>query len=524
MDVALALARLLLAAVFVVAGLAKLMDRAGARRALVDFGVPPSLSTSLGVLLSLVELAVAVALIPTATAWWAALAALLLLIVFIAAIGLSLARGRAPSCRCFGQIAAGPIGRSTLIRNAGLVVVTGFIVWQGPASPGASMVGWLGTLAMVEQLSVVTSLVGLVLLIGIIVLLVQVIGQQGRLLLRLDELEQQIAAGSGIALTSPDLPADAVPGGLPVGVAAPGFQLPDLTGQVLSLQAILAAEKPALLVFVDPDCGPCTTLLPEVGRWQREHSAALSVTLISRGPVDANRAEAVEHDVAPVLLQQDYEVADTYAVYATPSAVLVRPDGTIGTPLAGGVEPIRSLVAHTLTAAEGRAWAAPLPLEMANGHRHGAHHVHHHQPTAPRPPSIGDKAPSIVLPSLDDNPVDLADVADGSTLLLFWNPGCGFCQQALPALHAWEASPPPDAPRLLVVSAGSAAENRAQGLGSMIVLDQDFAAGTAYGATGTPSAVLIDVDGTVASDLAVGVPRVLALVGVGPGRTNPATV
>ena len=48
MDAALLIARLLLALVFVVAGVAKLADRAGSRQAAVDFGVPVSLATPLG--------------------------------------------------------------------------------------------------------------------------------------------------------------------------------------------------------------------------------------------------------------------------------------------------------------------------------------------------------------------------------------------------------------------------------------------------------------------------------------------
>jgi uncharacterized membrane protein YphA (DoxX/SURF4 family) len=44
MDAALLIARLLLALVFAVAGVAKLMDRAGYRRSVVDFGMPASLA------------------------------------------------------------------------------------------------------------------------------------------------------------------------------------------------------------------------------------------------------------------------------------------------------------------------------------------------------------------------------------------------------------------------------------------------------------------------------------------------
>ena len=44
-------------------------------------------------------------------------------------------------------------------------------------------------------------------------------------------------------------------------------------------------------------------------------------------------------------------------------------------------------------------------------------------------------------------------------------------------------------------------------------LDDGFAAGSAFGATGTPSAVLVDERGRIASPVAVGAPEVLALVG-----------
>ncbi len=83
---------MLLALVFLVAGVSKLADRAGSRQAIVDFGLPSPLATPLGILLPLAELTVAAALIPTPTAWWGAAAALALLLA--AAAG----------------IAAGPIG------------------------------------------------------------------------------------------------------------------------------------------------------------------------------------------------------------------------------------------------------------------------------------------------------------------------------------------------------------------------------------------------------------------------------
>ena len=103
---------MLLAVVFVAAGAAKLADRAGSRQAVADFGVPSSLATPLATLLPLAELAVAAALIPAASAWWGALGALALLLLFVAGIGINLARGRKPDCHCFGSLSSGPISRA----------------------------------------------------------------------------------------------------------------------------------------------------------------------------------------------------------------------------------------------------------------------------------------------------------------------------------------------------------------------------------------------------------------------------
>jgi hypothetical protein len=95
--------------------------------------------------------------------------------------------------------------------------------------------------------------------------------------------------------------------------------------------------------------------------------------------------------------------------------------------------------------------------------------------------------------------------------VLFWDPAYGYSQQMLADLKAWEASPPAGAPRLLVVSRGEPETNRTVGLTSTTVLDQGFDVGRAFGAPGTPSAVLIDAEGRIASGVAVGAQEVMAL-------------
>ena len=54
---------------------------------------------------------------------------------------------------------------------------------------------------------------------------------------------------------------------------------------------------------------------------------------------------------------------------------------------------------------------------------------------------------------------------------------------------------------------------RQMGFASKVALDQQFAIGRAFGASGTPSAVLVEAKGNVASEVAVGAPGFLELAG-----------
>jgi thiol-disulfide isomerase/thioredoxin len=129
----------------------------------------------------------------------------------------------------------------------------------------------------------------------------------------------------------------------------------------------------------------------------------------------------------------------------------------------------------------------------------------------PAGPKVGEVAPEVKLSDLEGNTVELADFKGQKTLVLFWNPGCGFCQQMLPDLKKWEENPPEGAPNLLVISAGTKEANEAMGLSAPVVLDQQFSVGRAFGAGGTPSAVLVDEEGRIATEVAVGGPAVLEL-------------
>ena len=146
MSLLVVLSTLALAAALGVAGLAKLLDPRGSREAAMAFGVPDRLAGFVGRGLPLAELAIAVCLLPTATRWYAALAALGLLLAFSAGIARVMARGEAPDCHCFGQLHAAPAGWWTLARAGALAALAGFLVVAGRDDPGSSVFAWTSDL------------------------------------------------------------------------------------------------------------------------------------------------------------------------------------------------------------------------------------------------------------------------------------------------------------------------------------------------------------------------------------------
>ena len=136
----------------------------------------------------------------------------------------------------------------------------------------------------------------------------------------------------------------------------------------------------------------------------------------------------------------------------------------------------------------------------------------HQQMTSRRSPTeIGEFAPAFELSDLTGQVVNLGKLKGKAILLLFWNPACGYCSGMLADLKRWEANVTKESPLLLVVSNDAVEQNLTMNLRAPVLLDSNFRTGQAFGVGGTPAAVLIDADGKVASLVAMGAEKVLAL-------------
>jgi methylamine dehydrogenase accessory protein MauD len=309
MDQIIVVAQIVLIATFAVAGVAKLADLSGSRRAVANFGIPRQLAAFFGILLPIAEIAIAIALVFDATAWFGIIGAGFLLIIFIGGISYNLVQGQTPDCHCFGQLYSAPIGWATLVRNGLLFALTGVIAWNGPVS-------------------IPIIIIGLFLMIGACVWLIGIFRRQGGGVFKNIPPNQSIASARS----------------LPIDAVAPAWTLADTQGRMASLGDFYAGGRPLLLLFSDPACHFCTELMPHMRSWYKQCARHADIVIMSRGSIVANQQNVANYGLRNVFVQHNNEVAEAYRISWLPAALLIRPDGTIGSELALDSEAIAALV------------------------------------------------------------------------------------------------------------------------------------------------------------------------------------
>lgn len=217
--------------------------------------------------------------------------------------------------------------------------------------PKRVLVGYPRNVTVVNHLLTLQSLdvvLTVVLTVAVIVqwrLLLALLRQNGRMIVRIESLERGEQPAVVQAMNGP---------GLAVGQDAPGFSLLDLDGNVLSLEEMLGLNRPILLAFFHSDCTECGLLFPEVAEWQRDYGHRVTVAVVAgeRTNALAERARAVN---ALRILTGGSDVIRGYHAQAMPSAVLVGPDGKVASKVFSGAEAMRILLSTALRNDNGAA-------------------------------------------------------------------------------------------------------------------------------------------------------------------------
>ena len=494
MEILLLLIRLFLAVIFGLAGIGKLLDLEGSEKAVKDFGVPNGLAKSAAIALPVTELFIAVLLLPTATSWFGAIGGFLLLLVFIGGMLWQLSQGNAPDCHCFGQIHSEPVSLKSLIRNAVFAILSFFLVLQGNGNQGLSLTDSSNNSSEGNAMSLIIGL-ATVGLLGAVVYFLKIISEQQTQIMRRIEILELLGSDGGNEVQREDvaLPKE----GLLIGTPAPTFELPDVNGRQTSLQQLLAPAKPLLFFFISPTCSPCAALLPEIETWQAELKGKLNFIFISSGKVKDNLDKFAGTSLKQILLQNDKEVKGLFGAQWTPTVLLVNADGSIASRLAVGDKAIRDLVENIKADID-----TEKPLFVAPTNGNGADHL---QP--------GENLPVFELPDIANKIVSSNELRGKKTLITYWSTTCGFCDQMLGDLREWEGTKGVDEPDLLLLSGGDAENHKELNLHSPILLEKEREVSKIFGMDGTPSAVLINENGKIVSEVAVGADQIWSLLG-----------
>ena len=195
---------------------------------------------------------------------------------------------------------------------------------------------------------------------------------------------------------------------------------------------------------------------------------------------------------------------------------LVHQNGRLLSHLEGIEQRLATLAARPISA-PAPAMPAPAPPPGAAA-----------APPAPQGLPLGSPAPAFALPDLSGARRSLAEFRGKKLLLIFFNPGCGFCTRMAADLAALPVDGANGAPLPLVVTTGGLEENQKlvaeYGLAGPVLLQEAGTRGAGgeiasqYQCNGTPMGYLIDAQGRIASELAIGAPALLALAEAGDRR------
>lgn len=485
MEIILLIIRIFLFAVFAVAGIGKLLDLEGSEKAVKAFGTPEDYAKFFAYALPFAEIVFAVCLLFVGTSWIGAIGALILLLSFIGGMISQIVQGNAPDCHCFGAIHSEPVSVKSLVRNIVFAALAIVLIASGKFNQGLS----LADLSNEMLLQIIFGFTILGLLIWAVSYLKKISEQQNQIMRRIEVLE--VISQEGAASTRENLanPLE----GLPIGAPVPDFVLPNLSGREVAFEHLLAQGKPILFFFVSANCSPCAALLPEIENWQNDLSGKINFVFVSSGDAKENAAKFDGTKFKQVLLQKDREVAEFFNAVWTPTAVLVNADGTLASHSAAGDAAIRELVEK-------------LKVEQIV---HGTLFISNGNSAF----KIGDELPEFAANDLNGKTFSSKNIAGKKTLLTYWSPTCGWCAKMLDDLREWDKTRGADEPDLLLVSSGDAELHKQLELKGKILLEESSAVSQKFGMTGTPSAILIDEDGRIISEVAVGAQNIWALIG-----------
>lgn len=322
--------------------------------------------------------------------------------------------------------------------------------------------------------------------------------QQGRVLVRLEAIEERLAAAGLVVPQETDDGRPAPPAGLAVGAAVPAFRLPDLADKTVALDDFRGRR--VLLVHWSPDCGFCEQIAPDLAKLEGDlRRRNVETVLVSYGDNESNRRLAEEHGLnSPILLQDTSTQIDAFKTLGTPAAYLLDKEGRVAEPLALGADEVPLLARRAAARRRPRAERA---LSESRIEREGL--------------KAGTPAPSFSLPDLAGRTVSLEQYRGRRLLLVFSDPHCEPCDVLARELAGRRRERQHNQLDVLMISRGEVEENRRKAsehaIEFPIVIQPGWRISKKYGIFATPVAFLVNENGVIEKEVARGTDQILAV-------------
>jgi peroxiredoxin len=350
-----------------------------------------------------------------------------------------------------------------------------------------------------------TLFLGLLILISIWVGFYQLVKQQGRILLRLDELERVARISSQNAAHHPH---DVIEG-LQVGTDFPSFALPDLSGKTQTLSDFRGRRL--LLVNWDFDCGFCQAIADDLALLEADFDAhTAQIVFLASGDESFNRQHAAEHGLkSTILLLSDTATPAPFKHQGTPVAYFVDEHAQVAEPFASGADQVLALARRIASSAKESSEPKRQRERRKNERSLAESRIERNGLKA------GTPAPGFRLPDLQGGSVSLDDYRGRRVLLVFSDPNCGPCDQLAPYLSRLHRQHRDNDLSVILVGRGTPEENRKKaeqfGFEFPVILQDKWKLSKDYGIFATPVAFLISGNGIIAKDVAVGKDAILDL-------------
>jgi peroxiredoxin len=229
----------------------------------------------------------------------------------------------------------------------------------------------------------------------------------------------------------------------------------------------------------------------------------VQLVLLSRSDASSTGKQAKQLGLkCPILLAKDgSEALELFSDFGTPAAYLLDERGRVADPLVVGSNGILRLARQLAASTEKKRLPGERAMAQSRIERNGL--------------KAGTPAPAFQLPDLGGRTVSLGDYRGRKLLLVFTDPHCGPCDQIAPELVRLHREHKANGLALMMVGRGDAEENRKKakhnGFGFPVVLQKKWELSKRYGIFATPVAFLVDEEGVIARDVAIGADAILEL-------------